>query len=320
MKNVRFGIIGLGGIAKKFADALKRVEGVELAAVASREQERSDRFAAEFDAKRAYGRYADLLCDQEVDAVYIAVTHNLHYDIARRCIEAGKAVICEKPLFISLREAEELVRLARDRKILLMEAMWTRFLPAFRQAKAWVDGGRIGDVKLIQASFGFNATKFGPSHRLFNPDLAGGSLWDAGVYPIEFATGIVGKAPVAVRAVATVGKTGVDTFVAMSLGFAGGALASLSCGITAKTSGDAVINGTDGRIMVYNFLGTKKAELYDGDNKLADRFEEPCENGFIYEIRHFADLVRGGRLESPWMPLQDTVDCARVFDEVRAQF
>ena len=320
MKFVRFGIIGLGGIAKKFAGAISLAGGVELAAVASREQARSDSFAAEFGASRAYGNYDELIADPDVDVIYIALTHNFHYAVARRCVEAGKPVICEKPFFTNRREAEELVSLARDRKVLMMEAMWTRCLPAFRQAKAWADAGRIGEIKLIQASFSFNATKFGPTHRLFDPALAGGSLWDAGVYPIEFATGIMGCPPTSVKGVATFGETGVDTYVAMSFGFPGGVLASLSCGLTAATSQDAAINGTEGRIVAISFLGSRRTELYDQQNRLVDSFEEKFDNGFEYQIRHMADLFRTGQLESPWIPLQDTVDCAGIFDSLRAQF
>ena len=140
METVRFGIIGLGTIARKFAAALALAEGVELAAVAARDASRADLFAKEFGAKRAYGNYLDLIKDADVDVVYIALTHNFHFEYAKLCVEAGKGVICEKPFFTNQAEAEVLVKLARDTKVLMMEAMWTRCLPAFQQAKAWVKG------------------------------------------------------------------------------------------------------------------------------------------------------------------------------------
>ena len=320
MEAVRFGIIGLGTIARKFAAALALAEGVELAAVAARDASRADLFAKEFGAKRAYGSYLDLIRDVNVDVVYIALTHNFHFEYAKLCVEAGKAVICEKPFFTNQAEAEVLVKLAQDTKVLMMEAMWTRCLPAFQQAKSWVKNRKIGEVKLIQASFSFNATSLGPSHRLFDPALAGGSLWDAGVYPIEFATGILDEKPTTVKGIARIGETGVDTQVAMLLGWDSGALATLSCGVTVKTSPDAYIYGTNGHIVVDNFLGTHMTERYDAKGVLVERFEEMFENGFVYQILHFADLFRGKKTESDWIPLRDTVVCAWIFDTLREQF
>jgi len=200
-----------------------------------------------------------------------------------------------------------------------MEAMWSRFTPAFIKAREWVRDNRIGQVRLINASFCFNFP-FDPKHRLYNPALAGGSLYDAGVYPIEFSTGILGENPEKVTGVASICDTGVDDYAAFSMNFKSGALASLSCGLTAATSQDAYVYGTDGHIIVHSFLGSRKCDLLDNGNNLVESFETAFDDGFIFEIMHFAELYRNNKTESEIMPLKDTIACAGVFDELMRQW
>lgn len=312
--NVRFGIIGPGSIAARFASVLADAEDVTLVAVASAtSKSKAEEFAVKYGAQRAYGSYDELVNDGQVDVVYIGLTHNFHYEAIKLCINHGKGVICEKPLTVSRQEAEEVTSLAREKKVLLMEAMWTRFLPAFIRAKEWVNTKMIGDVKLIQASFCFNFP-FDPEHRLYNPDLAGGSLLDAGVYPIEFSSGVLGENPIDIAGVLQKCATGVDDFAVISLKFPSGSLASLSCGLTAKTNMDAYIFGSEGHIIVKDFLMTRKCERYNKEGLLVDSFESEPADGFIYQIRHFADLYRKGLIESDLIPHQDNIACGAVFD------
>ena len=312
--HVRFGIIGPGHIADRFANALSMVEDVSLTAVASSSSlARAKSFAEKFGAKQAYLDYSDLLKDDQVDVVYIGVTHNFHFETIKLCLNHGKGVICEKPMTVSKQEMEEIISLAAQKKVLLMEAMWTRFLPAFRKAREWVESKTIGEIKLVQASFCFNAP-FNPENRLFNPDLAGGSLLDAGVYPIEFASGILGENPSDAAGFLKLCETGVDEFSVISLKFPSGALASISSGITASTSKNAYIYGTRGHIIVYDFLGTKKSERFDHEGKLVESYVAEDIDGFVYQIKHFADLFRHGQIESDLMPHQDNLACTAVFD------
>lgn len=320
MKEVRFGILGPGTISSRFAKALGTVEGVGLTAAASASSpEKAEAFARKFGARRAYGNYLRLAEDLEVDAVYVGVTHNFHYDAVRLCLEHGKAVLCEKPMSVNAEEARKLKKLAEEKNVLLMEAMWTRCLPAFRKAKEWAGSGKIGEVKYVTASFCFQ-TQFDPQNRLFNPKLAGGSLYDTGVYVIELATGILGEAPSDASGVCSVSETGVDDFASFSLRFPCGALAGLSCGVTAGTDPDAVVYGTKGRIVLRDFFAARKCELYGEDGRLKDCFEDAEPEGFVHEVRHFADLYRNGKKESDYVPLSDTVACAEVFDRLRAQW
>ncbi|AEY67104.1 Gfo/Idh/MocA family oxidoreductase [Clostridium sp. BNL1100] len=317
--NIKYGIIGLGGIAQVFARALNTIPDAELTAVASSNRERAEAFSKKFEASKIYDSYIELIHDKEVDVVYVALTHNFHYDIVKMCLENGKAVLCEKPLAINKKDAEELIALSRSKKVLLMEAMWTRCLPSFQKAKEWVDSGRIGDVRLIDAKFCFNAP-YDPKHRLFNPQLAGGSLYDTGVYVIEFTTGILGEKPETVSGFATIAGTGVDDFAVINMSFKSGTLAMLSCGTRAHVNRDAGIYGTNGRIIVYEFFSSKKCELYDNYNNLVESFEDDCQDGFVYQIRHFNKLFEKGKLESDIIPLEDTANCADVFDKLMNQW
>jgi predicted dehydrogenase len=317
--NVRFGIIGLGGISHRFAKVLKTAKGVELTAVASREQSRSEEFARQFGAKKAFDSYLKVIEDPEVDIIYDGLTHNFHYEMTKLCLERHKAVLCEKPFVTNRRDAEELVQLARTNQTLLMEAMWTRCIPAYQKAREWVRAGRIGEVKLITAHFNYH-TDYRPESRLFDPKLAGGSLFDVGVYPIEFTTGILGEAPVSVHGEAQLAPNGVDAAAAIAMRFASGALASLSCGFNVETPRTAVIYGTAGSIVVDECVGPRQCELFDLHGRRRERFFKPAADGFIYQIQHVAELFRSGKTESDLIPLQDTVDCAVIFDELRGQW
>jgi predicted dehydrogenase len=317
--NVRYGIIGLGIISNRFAQVLKTAKGVELSAVASREQDRSDAFARQYGAKKAYASYLDVINDPDVDIIYDGLTHNFHYEMTKLCLENHKAVLCEKPFVTNKKDAEELAALAREKQTFLMEAMWTRCMPGYQQIKSWIKEGRIGEVKLIKAEFNYRA-KYEPENRLFNPKLAGGSLFDVGVYPVEFATGLMGEAPVAVNGEAVISESGVDAAAAISMRFAGGALASLSCGFLTNTVNDAVIYGSEGRIEVDCCYRPVRCNLLDSRGHRKDHFYKPVKDGFIYQIEQAAELFRSGKLESDLIPLQDTIDCAGIFDELRDQW
>ncbi len=316
---VKFGIAGLGKISTRFATALKMIEGIELVAVAASDQGRSDAFAQQFNVKRAYHGYADLMTDDNVDIVYIGLTHNFHFEVARACLEHHKAVLCEKPLVLTRKDTEELVALADKNHTLLMEALWTRCLPAFRKAREWVRLGRIGQPKLIVADFSYRSI-YDPKSRQYDPRLAGGSLFDVGIYPIDLATGLLGEFPEVVGGLAIIAPSGVDESAAFSLRFPSGALASLTCGFTVNAMGASLLYGTGGHIVLENCFGPRTCELFDEDNNLLDGFEDPEPEGFVYQIRHCVDLYNRGQVQSDLVPWQDTIACAGIFDDLRAQW
>ena len=318
MEALRFGILGCGAIAARFAKALSKSDCAELYAVAARDAERAEAFRAEHGAAEAYGDYRALAEDPKVDAVYIATVHSAHAACAKLCIAAGKAVLCEKPFFVSSAEAEEVIALAREKGALIMEGFWSRTVPAYHKVKEWLAAGLIGEVKLIRADFCFNvpyndATKH---HRLFRPEAAGGALLDAGVYPWEYVTGIMGRAPDSFSWALDRGPTGVDTSVAITMKYEGGPIAQCAASITASLDTVAVLSGTEGHIAQDYFVGSRRCVLYDRAGNPIETFEDPETEGFVHEIAHFASLYRSGRLESDLIPLSDNLDFVRAAERI----
>ena len=320
MKQIKFGIIGCGNIAARFAKALAEFPDAMLYACGARESGRAQTFAGKYGAEKAYGNYQDVWEDCEVDAVYIATVHNTHAEIAKSCILAGKAVICEKPFFVNAHEAKEVISLAREKSVLVMEAFWTRTMPAYQKVKEWIADGRLGKLRLIRAAFCFSMpyNEDTRDHRLWNPATAGGALLDAGVYPYQYVTGIMGGPPERVTASVCSGPTGVDATVAMTLEYPeliGDCLTS----IVANMDDTAVISGEKGYILQYYFLGSRRAERYDSQGKLVESFIDSVEEGFVHEIAHFIQLYREGKVESPWIPLEDNLDFAKHAEEILRQ-
>ena len=315
----KFGIIGLGSISNRFAAMMKFVPGVELAAVAASDPARAQAFAQKHGAKKVHASYEDVIRDPDVDVVYNGLTNNFHYEFTKLCLENHKAVLCEKPLVATQAEAEELAALAKANQTFLMEAMWTRCMPAFRKAKEWVKAGRIGEVKLITANFSYRAEQ-DPENRQFSPTLMGGSLFDVGIYPIDFATGILSEYPASVTGLAKISATGIDESDSVAMSFASGAMVSFNCGFTVEAANEAVVYGTKGHIVFEDCYGPEWCEMYDEENHLLERFADPVRDGFVFQIEHCAEMINNGRLESDLMPLQDTVVSAGIFDTLRRQW
>ena len=316
MDGIRFGILGCGNIAGRFARALQKSDAASLYACAAREESRAQAFAAEHGATRAYGDYQALIDDPRVQAVYIATVHTAHARWAKACLRAGKPVLCEKPFFTNGREAEEVAALAREQGVLTMEAFWTACLPAYRKAKEWIDAGRIGRVRLIRADFCYRMpfTEALRHHRIWDPAQAGGALLDVGVYPYEFAAGLLG-APETFTSTVIRGETGVDAATAFTMTWPDGALAQCLCSVEAGMDDGAQISGTAGSIRMPRFYGARKCTLCDAQGKPVEEFSDPEEEGFVHEIAHFAALLREGKKESDSLPLSGAVEFAHRADQ-----
>ena len=320
MNTVKWGIIGAGQIASKFATALNSLDHAELTAIASRDLQRAKEFAGRFCIKKAYGSYEEMLRDSEIDVIYIGTPHTEHKAHARLCIEAGKGVLCEKPFTLNYSEAKELVTLAESNNVFLMEAMWTKFLPATRIVKQWISNKVIGEVKYMNMSFGFRA-EFDPDSRLFNPRLGGGALLDVGVYPLSYVIYLMGRLPDKISSNAYIGKSNVDELNVITLQYKEGMLASISSAISAATGNDAVIIGDKGRIVIPNFWTAESAEVYDAGGKLVDTFFHPfTTNGYVYEAEEVNRCMLEGKKQSDIIPLNDTLDIIRIMDEIRADW
>ncbi|UVW28524.1 Gfo/Idh/MocA family protein [Massilia sp. H6] len=315
---VRWGILGTGKIARAFATALADVPGAVLAAVASRSLDKAHAFAGEFGATASFGSYQELLDADDIDLVYVATPHPQHAENALMALRAGKGVLVEKPFTMNLREAGQVVALARSRGLFLMEAMWTRFLPAFDEVRRIIDSGEIGEVSQVVADFGFTAT-FGPEHRVFNPLLGGGALLDLGIYPLSIAAALLGPVA-AVKAQAQMGATGVDVQTGFTLQHEGGGMSACSCSFLARTPCELTVSGTRGHVRMNTMFHRARSvtvTLDDGSTRTVDT--PYLGNGYVHEVLEAQRCFLAGLTESPSMPLGETLALMGVMDEIRRQ-
>ncbi|MFJ9036127.1 Gfo/Idh/MocA family protein [Streptomyces sp. NPDC102406] len=319
-ERVRWGILATGGIAASFTATLSDLPDAEVVAVASRSKTSAQAFAERFGIDRAYGDWASLAADEDVDVVYVATPHAAHREAAGLCLEAGRAVLCEKSFTLNAREAEELVTLARARGVFLMEAMWMYCHPMVRRLKALVDDGAIGEVRTVQADFGL-AGPFPPAHRLRDPAQGGGATLDLGVYPVSFAHLLLGE-PSGVSARAELSPEGVDLQTGMLLSWAGGAQAVLHCAINSGTGVTASVTGSAGRIDVPAGFFYPERFVLRRDGREPEEFVAAPEDGPRDSMRHEAlevmGRLRAGDTESPLVPLDSSLAVMRTLDAVRA--
>lgn len=316
---LRWGILGTGGIAAAFARDLQPVDDAEVIAVGSRSAESASGFAGRLGVPRAHGSYERLVDDPEVDVVYVATPQTAHAANVRLALEAGKPVLCEKPFTVTAAEARDLVELARERGLFLMEAMWTRFLPHFRRIDELLRSGALGDVTTVVADHG-QAIPADPGHRLQRPDLAGGALLDLGVYPVSLASYVLGR-PDGVSAAGTIAPNGVDAQTSAVLTYASGAHAVVTTTLRARTANRAVITGTEARLEIDDVWYTPTSfSLLRPGSAQPERFERPRDGGGLrHQAVEAGRLLRAGRTESDVMPLDETVAIMETLDEIRRQ-
>jgi len=318
-RTIRWGIIGAGGISSKFASDLKSVPNAELVAVAAQSADRARSFAERYDIPHAYGSYEELVSRDDIDIVYIGTLHPMHKDGVLLCLNAGKAVLCEKPFTMDASEAEVLIRTAREKKLFLMEAMWTRYLPTIVQTRKWIAEGAIGEVKSVTANFSFDIG-FQPEHRLLNKKLGGGSLLDAGIYPVSFASMVFGQQPDKIMSTAYIGETGVDERFSALFEYSGNRTASLNGGVRLQMVNEAYIYGTEGYIRVPDFLWSRVAYLYRADGVRQTLHDDRKTHGYNYEAAEATRCLLEGRLESSIMPLDETLKIMQTLDAMRKQW
>ncbi len=314
---IRWGILSTGAIAATFTEDLARCPDAEVVAVGSRTEAATKTFAERYDIPRAYGSWLALAADDEVDVVYVATPHSAHYQAARLCLKAGRAVLCEKPLTLDLPSAQDLVAAAQERGVFLMEAMWARCNPTIRRVVALIQDGAIGEVTSVTADFGL-AGPFPADHRLRDPALGGGGLLDLGIYPITLAHLVLGR-PQEVKAWASLTPEGVDQNLALIFGYASGALASLTCGLVGASGTRAVITGQDGRIELDPpFFRPTTATLIRNVGAPEQIGVPLTGHGYLPEIEEVHRCLREGRLESDLVPHATTLEVMALMDEIRA--
>jgi predicted dehydrogenase len=318
MEPIRWGILGAGGIAATAGSDIAATPGNVLQAVAARDADRAAAFAEKWGVGRSYGSYAGLLADDEVDVVYIATTHGQHHEHALQALRAGKPVLVEKAFTLNARQAREVVAEARARRLFCMEAMWTRLNPLIRQAVDIARSGRIGDLVAVRADlsrhFPFSAT-----HRLFDLAAGGGALLDLGVYPANVAWLFLGR-PDTVQAVGSLAPTGSDLTAAIQWGYADGRVGQLFCSAAGDSPFALLVNGSTGWILVEPRIHRPRRMIVQdaGGQEVIDG-EPTAGNGYRLEVEEVARCLRAGELESPLVPLDETVAILEVLDEVRRQ-
>jgi predicted dehydrogenase len=318
-RRIRWGILGTGGIAQVFTEDLQRLPGHEALAVGSRSPETAQHFAQKHGIPRAYGSYAELAADTDLDVVYIATPHSAHFTAAQLCLRAGRPVLVEKPFTTNSSDAAEPITLARQRNLFALEGMWTRFNPLIQKLRKAVSEGTIGDIQALYADFSIPAP-YDPEHRLWSPDLAGGALLDLGVYPISFAWMLLGP-PDTVQATTTPAPTGVDANTGILFGYAEGAVALLHCGLMADSPCQATIIGTKGRFEVSTPFYRPTEIILHRPNTPPEKWTLDLHgHGFTYEAEEVARCLRAGELESPHLPQEETLDIIGTLDEIANHF
>jgi predicted dehydrogenase len=319
MTGLRWGILATGGIAGAFASDL-RTAGRELVAVGSRSQESADAFATRFDIPRAHASYEALVADPEVDIIYVSTPHPMHHDNARLALKAGKHVLVEKAFTLNRAEAEDLQRLGAERGLLVMEAMWTRYLPHMIRIREIIAAGTLGEIRAVSADH-TQLLPSDPAHRLNALELGGGALLDLGIYPVSFVHDILG-APTSVKAVGRLIETGADAEVATVMTHDGGALSTTLSSSRGAGPNAASIVGTAARIeidRVWYTPTTFRVILPDGT--VAEEFasDEVAGRGMEYQALAAERYVADGTLDSDLLPVAESVAIMGTLDEIRAQ-
>lgn len=319
---IRWGILGCGRIARKFASDLKLVETAELVACGARHALSADAFVHEFSVKHVHYSYESLVKDNEVDVIYIATPHSHHHEHTLLCIENNKAVLCEKAFAINYKQAKEMIDAARNKKIFLMEAVWTKFLKPFNKAKEMIDAGMLGDIKNMQVNFGFRAPDNAPQ-RLLDSSLGGGTILDIGIYNVFTALFFLGK-PDKITANATLTSENADEQCAVNFLYNDGKLAQLFSTFLSDTSTEADISGTKGRIRLTSRYYTPftTIEYYTGKQETKQIIDmDISEQGFGYEheARHVCECLEKGLTESPVMTHADTLLLMEMLDAIRKE-
>ena len=316
-----FAIMGAGSIAGKFVDAVRRVEGCEVVAVASKSMERAEKFARRFVIERYYNSYETMLQEGSIDCVYIATTPNFHYELAKLCLAYNVPVLCEKAMSMNRKEAEDIFAESKRKGVFVMEAMWSRFLPAVQKAKQWMEEGRIGEPNFINCviSYAFDPIK---NRRNFDPALGGGAAFDLTVYAYELTDYFWGRERARLSVNAGWHETGIDLWNHVSLGYGKNneKMASLFSGCTAMADERIEIAGSKGRIVVPYPHHGDRAYLIDLAQNIKEEFiDEQTKNGFVYEIEETVQCIQEGKIESEIVPHELTLRCSELFDAIYAK-
>ncbi len=315
---MKIGILGAGRIAAILAETMNKMPEVDCYGVASRDLEKAKIFAKDHGFQHAFGSYEEMLSDENVELIYIATPHSHHYQHIKMCLDAGKHVLCEKSFTVNEKQAAQVLRLAKEKKLLLTEAIWTRYMPSRKIIDDLLAEKAVGDVKKMTANLNYPLLE---KERIVKPELAGGALLDVGIYPLNFAYMHFGDGVKEMHSAAQMTDAGVDGENGMLLLYEDGRMAVLNSGIHGKSDSQGVFYGSEGCMIVENINNPEAIKIYDTEGKLIRDIKVPEQiSGYEYEILETINCIKEGKLECPSMPHSETLKMMRVMDELRASW
>lgn len=315
---MKIGILGAGRIAAILAETMNKMPEVECYGVASRDLEKAKVFVKDHGFQHAFGSYEDMLADKEVELIYIATPHSHHYQHIKMCLDAGKHVLCEKSFTVNEKQAAEVLRIAKEKNLLLTEAIWTRYMPSRKMIDDLLAENVVGDVKKMTANLNYPLLE---KERIVKPELAGGALLDVGIYPLNFAYMHFGDQVKEMHSAAQMTSAGVDGENGMILLYEDGRMAVLNSGIHGKSDSQGVFYGSKGCMIVENINNPEAIKIYDTESNLIREIKVPDQiSGYEYEITETISCIKEGKLECPSMPHTETLKMMRVMDELRASW
>lgn len=318
MGSFKMAIMGAGKIAAKMAAAINGLKEIEAYAVASRNLEKARQFAKEWNFVKSYGSYEEMVKDSEINLIYIATPHAMHYENAKLCIEHGKNVLIEKAFTVNAKQAKELIDLAQKEKVFVAEAMWTRYMPGIQMLRDIIAEGRIGQVDSVEADF---SVPISQRERLHNPALAGGALLDLGVYTLTFADMFLGDDIAAIKSRCIMYSTGVDATDHIEILYKDGRQAFLRTSMVSGPRNEGKINGTQGYIEVANINSLDKIQVFDACGQLQETLIPPkLVNGYEYEVLSCKKAIEAGQLECEEIPLAKTLEMMERMDALRREW
>ena len=314
----RIGIIGAGWIAEKMAQAIAPLKDIEVYAIASRSIQKAESFANEYNIPKAYGSYAEMVTDPQVDLVYIATPHSHHFEHSMLALESGKPVLVEKAFTANAAQAEKLIQTAKEKGVFITEAIWTRYMPLSYKVKEIMESGIIGEPRIITATLCYMMEN---KERIVRADLCGGALLDLGVYALNFARMYFGTDIVRTVSNCHLGRTGMDMHESISLSFADGRMANLQSGALCLNDRQGIISGTEGYIRIDNINCPESIEVWR-NYELVQKFEKPADmiNGYEYQVIECKRCIEKGLTESPMMPHEETVSIMKQMDSLRKEW
>lgn len=318
MDKINIGFIGAGNISRSMAETIIHMDNVSVYAISSRDIKRAEFFATKYGFKNFYGSYEEMLKDEKIDLVYIATPHSLHYEHAKMSLDYGKHVLCEKAFMANYRQAFDIINIAKEKKLLITEAIWTRYMPMRYKLNEIINSGIIGNVSSLTANLGYVINNV---PRIIDPSLAGGALLDVGVYPINFALMTFGDKIKNITSSCIKTHSGVDAQNSIIFSYEDAKMAVLNSTMLSITNREGVINGDKGYIVVKNINNTEEINVYSLERELVLNCKTPKQiTGYEYEVNASIEAIRKGFLECKDMPHSETLKVMKIMDDLRLEW